>query len=456
MPGEADRGGAAPRRGRATGANSTGVRTRRASRVSAQVPAPETEPDWEQVGGENSDGDQPRILAAQAVGATAHSSTSEDEYTTAQQDTPLRAEAVPVERAAAVPSNSEAGAGVVAEEPPAAEVESRDRAQVRIEESEREEVENLRRARDAVQQRRRRETQGEPDNRRTGRQWFDRHGELDAILDSDDEYEDPRSPAGGGRPNRRRYQQGESEWGTFSSEDEEGEPDEPAGVPYFPSGRLVRPDRLFRQQDFGRIEQVNLFRTGEYASVIPGFKDLTPACQYEVEYTYPVTGRLHDILRELVSVERAEPGRIPGYIAAELRRCYDLLEERVDGQMERAKCASGQSSEGFTLDATLAIMLELRDARMEAGSFREGAFGKAKLETAKRVRLARAKLRASRQALQAEGGGKKWTSKWKRKPQNAESQSEATESEGEKGAAASKGSQGKGKSKGGRGGGRTS
>ena len=91
MPGEADRGGAAPRRGRATGANSTGVRTRRASRVSAQVPAPETEPDWEQVGGANSDGEQPRILAAQAVGVTAASSTSEDEYTTAQQDTPLRA-----------------------------------------------------------------------------------------------------------------------------------------------------------------------------------------------------------------------------------------------------------------------------------------------------------------------------------------------------------------------------
>ena len=146
MPGEADRGGAAPRRGRATGANSTGVRTRRASRVSAQVPAPETEPDWEQVGGANSDGEQPRILAAQAVGATAASSTSEDEYTTAQQDTPLRAEAVEVERPAAVPSNSEAGAGVEAEEPPATEVENRDRAQVRIEESEREEVENLRRA----------------------------------------------------------------------------------------------------------------------------------------------------------------------------------------------------------------------------------------------------------------------------------------------------------------------
>ena len=126
------------------------VRTRRASRVSAQVPAPETEPDWEQVGGANSDGEQPRILAAQAVGVTAASSTSEDEYTIAQQDTPLRAEAVAVERAAAVPSNSEAGAGVEAEEPPAAEVENRDRAQVRIEESEREEVENLRRARDAV------------------------------------------------------------------------------------------------------------------------------------------------------------------------------------------------------------------------------------------------------------------------------------------------------------------
>ena len=50
------------------------MRTRRASRVSAQVPAPETEPDWEQVGGANSDGEQPRILAAQAVGVAAASS----------------------------------------------------------------------------------------------------------------------------------------------------------------------------------------------------------------------------------------------------------------------------------------------------------------------------------------------------------------------------------------------
>ena len=195
--------------------------------------------------------------------------------------------------------------------------------------------------------------------------------------------------------------------------------------------------------------------------MIPGFADLTPACQFEVEYVYPVAARLHDILRELMAVERAEPGRIPGYIAAELRGCYDLLEERVDGQMERAKCASGRSTEGFTLDAALAIMLELRDARMESEAFREGAFGKAKQETAKRVRLARAKLRASRQALQAEGrkGAGKWKSKrWKAKQDNTEPTGEAQDSEAEskKEDGKSSGGKGRGRGKGRYGGGRTS
>jgi hypothetical protein len=257
------------------------------------------------------------------------------------------------------------------------------------------------------------------------------------LVDSDEEFDRNVEAA---RPARRNYRINSS-WGNFSSDEGEDESGEPTGVPYYPSGRLVRPERIFRRQDFGKIEAVNLFQTGEYEQVIPGFADLTPACQFEVEYVYPVAARLHDILRELMAVERAEPGRIPGYIAAELRGCYDLLEERVDGQMERAKCASGRSTEGFTLDAALAIMLELRDARMESEAFREGAFGKAKQETAKRVRLARAKLRASRQALQAEG----------RKGAGKDSEAESKKEDGK-----SSGGKGRGRGKGRYGGGRTS
>eukprot|EP01052_Picozoa_sp_SAG31_P035351 SAG31_NODE_4254_length_3414_cov_5.296833_2_plen_443_part_00 len=442
MPGDTGRGGAAPRRTRATGraSGSTGVETRRAGNRSAQVPAPAPESaDIES--GASAQGEQ-QVLTGEAVGATGQeSSSSGDEYSTAQQDTPARGtgQAAGVENI----SQDEGGAAEPAGENPGEQVRRSDRDQARIRESEQQEAEALSRARDTVRRRRR----GGADS--------NRDIEIN-LVDTDDEFDRNEEAA---RPARRNYRNSSS-WGAFSSDEEEDEAGEPTGVPYYPSDRLVRPERIFRRQDFGKIEAVNLFQTGEYEQVIPGFSDLTPACQFEVEYVYPVAARLHDILRELMAVEGGEPGRIPGYIAAEIRGCYDLLEERIDGQMERAKCASGKSTEGFTLDAALAIMLELRDARMESGAFREGAFGKAKQETAKRVRLARAKLRASRQAFQAEGrkGGGRWKSKWKSKQANEESPSEAAESDAESKKEGGKPSGGKGRGRGrGRfGGGRTS
>eukprot|EP01052_Picozoa_sp_SAG31_P041530 SAG31_NODE_6322_length_2066_cov_2.846467_2_plen_522_part_00 len=294
-----------------------------------------------------------------------------------------------------------------------------------IQDSENQEAEAINRARDTVRRRR----QGGTGEARGGARGGARRDLAEEInlIDTDDEYEEPEDSSRARRTTEQRLGSGRQyrDWGVFSS-DEEGDPEEPDGVPYFPSSRIVRPERLFRRQDYGRIERVNLYQAGEYEKVIAGFDQLTPACQFEVEYIHPVTGRLHDILREMASTERDEPGRIPAYISAELRAVYDLLEERLDGNMERAKCASGRSSEGFTIDAALAIMLELRDARMESGGFQTGAFGRAKQETAKRVRLARAKLRASRQAIQAEGGGKR-RQKWKGK-QKTNSQSTHVES----------------------------
>eukprot|EP01052_Picozoa_sp_SAG31_P014455 SAG31_NODE_898_length_11146_cov_25.421472_5_plen_437_part_00 len=264
----------------------------------------------------------------------------------------------------------------------------------------------------------------------------------DAILlaDSDEEFDraERRDRAAGSRPRARRKE----DWGKFSSEEDDAD-DEGYSVPYYPVSKYARPERLFRRQDVGRVEEVNLFQVGEYEQSIPCFSDLTPACQFELEYLYPVTVRINDILREMAHTERDEPGRIPAAIGRELRQCYELLEERVDGQLERAKCAGGRSSEGFTIDAALALMLELRDARME-GELGAGAFGRAKQETAKRVRLARAKLRAAAQASKAESRGRRPRPRWKRQqPQDDKSSSEE---EKEKGKPQGKG--GKGKEKG--------
>lgn len=93
MPGDTGRGGAAPRRTRATAAGRasgyTRVETRRAGSRSAQVPAPA--PEGVDIETGNSAEERRQVLTGEAVGVTGQeSSSSAEEYSTAQQDTPAR------------------------------------------------------------------------------------------------------------------------------------------------------------------------------------------------------------------------------------------------------------------------------------------------------------------------------------------------------------------------------
>ena len=110
---------------------------------------------------------------------------------------------------------------------------------------EREEAEALSRARRTVRRR-----QNVPENRRGE---TPREAEVFNLIDSDDEFQEPSR----GQYRQRSYRRGASDWGAFSSGEEDIE--EPDGVRYYPSSRIVRPERLFRRQDFGRIEPVNLY-----------------------------------------------------------------------------------------------------------------------------------------------------------------------------------------------------
>ena len=89
MPGDTGRGRAVPRQTRARAAASTGVGTQQAGSSSARVPAPapEAEPIEEEASGQ----ERPEVLTGGVVGASGReSSSSGDEYSTAQQDTPAR------------------------------------------------------------------------------------------------------------------------------------------------------------------------------------------------------------------------------------------------------------------------------------------------------------------------------------------------------------------------------
>eukprot|EP01050_Picozoa_sp_SAG11_P026120 SAG11_NODE_6142_length_1379_cov_1.034375_2_plen_180_part_00 len=109
-------------------------------------------------------------------------------------------------------------------------------------------------------------------------------------------------------------------------------------------------------------------------------------------------------MRSLEAMYSASP---PEFVD-ELERCFDLLDERVQGQRERARAAAGESTEGFSPDDALGIMLEVRDARMESGEF-TGKFGQAKKTFATRVRAAKARQRAAAAATRSRGGQRKWT-----------------------------------------------
>eukprot|EP01050_Picozoa_sp_SAG11_P002911 SAG11_NODE_154_length_14340_cov_19.803946_3_plen_455_part_00 len=192
--------------------------------------------------------------------------------------------------------------------------------------------------------------------------------------------------------------------------DWQDEPDERAlsGVPYHPGYK--RPSRIRDLATVGLNEAVDLWRKGEYRC-IDCFDYLTTAAQYELEYTAPIAGRLYDLrmyAERLNAKSRGKVQRIPAEFVDELERCFDLLDERVQGQRERARAAAGESTEGFTPDDALGIMLEVRDARMESGQF-TGKFGEAKKTFATRVRAAKARQRAAAAAAGSRGGRKRWT-----------------------------------------------
>jgi hypothetical protein len=56
---------------------------------------------------------------------------------------------------------------------------------------------------------------------------------------------------------------------------------------------------------------------------------------------------------------------------------FELGNERLSGNIDRARTAAGHHSRGWSVDVALKLMLDLRDDRLDRGEF-VGTFGKAK------------------------------------------------------------------------------
>eukprot|EP01051_Picozoa_sp_SAG22_P023836 SAG22_NODE_6326_length_870_cov_1.203632_1_plen_128_part_10 len=81
---------------------------------------------------------------------------------------------------------------------------------------------------------------------------------------------------------------------------------------------------------------------------MPGWANLATAAQYELEYLLPLVGRIRDVLDECAAANRHAPGRVSAGILAELRAMVELGSERIEGQMDRARIASGHGSRGHS------------------------------------------------------------------------------------------------------------
>lgn len=190
----------------------------------------------------------------------------------------------------------------------------------------------------------------------------------------------------------------------FDDAEEGGPSSVPSSQVPYSRGFRWRPRRLFEDQEFlGKIEACNTFLWGEYEEVVAGWSSLAIAAQYELEYLLPIVGRVYDVLVECSAANRHDPGRVPSGILGELRAIVEFGQERVDGQLDRARIASGHGSRGHTVDIALANMLDLRDDRLDRGEF-QGSYGKKKRQMADKVRAAEITLRARSAAAGMWGG----------------------------------------------------
>jgi hypothetical protein len=175
-----------------------------------------------------------------------------------------------------------------------------------------------------------------------------------------------------------------------------------SAVPYDPG--FERPGRLHSQ--YHRPEVVNLYRRGEYARLVPGWKSLSLSAQYELEYWHPITGRIHDVFCALQAHNASVPAqfRVGSGVLEELNEMFILGEERIDGQKDRARAAAGESSGGFDVEAALDLLLQLRDERMDRHEF-GGTYGAARERIANLYAYQKLRQRVSRQVWRGGGGG---------------------------------------------------
>ena len=178
-----------------------------------------------------------------------------------------------------------------------------------------------------------------------------------------------------------------------------------SAVPYDPG--FERPSRLHRGVGGGG-ESISLYRRGEYSgsSVCPGFDSLTPAAQREVEYLHPLVGRVHDVYAALASHNQRVAGasRVPPAVFDELNAMFSFGLERLDGQRDRARAASGQGSGGMDVQASLDLMQQLRDERMDAHEF-GGTYGQARQRIATMYAYQHMRARVNQQVWRGSGRG---------------------------------------------------
>ena len=151
-----------------------------------------------------------------------------------------------------------------------------------------------------------------------------------------------------------------------------------SGISY--DSRFKRPERLLYGR--GPVEAVNLCHRGELEKLILGFKDLSVAAQYETEYLFVLVGRCFDVSKHLSQLHAAylrgvDVNEAIADATFEMEQMFELGNERLSGNVDRARTATGHHSRGWSVDVALKLMLDLRDDRLDRGEF-VGTFGKAK------------------------------------------------------------------------------
>ena len=219
-----------------------------------------------------------------------------------------------------------------------------------------------------------------------------------------------KARGGAGRRNDQFADVGE-EWydhddALFADADKAADEFVESGVAYDP--RFKRPERLLYGR--GPIEAVNLCHRGELEKLIIGFKDLSVAAQYETEYLHAIVGRCFDVSKHLGQLHQAylrgvDVEEAIADAAFEMEQMFELGNERLSGNIDRARTAAGHHSRGWSVDVALKLMLDLRDDRLDRGEF-VGTFGKAKRTMRNLVRTKEITQQANRLVYGQGGGGR--------------------------------------------------